>query len=184
MKSSMSIDLALFSLKPASCKTLSIFLLMLKSAGTSCRDQTKFKITRPEKRRLLGSSTHHIVNRTVNPVVLLQQLLHCCWSTITKSLDSIFFFGQNSSRSLTWKLHSGFCSFVQKQFWPDRPTPVERGYKWNKLSRRAPSGDELTSPENSQEEGGFWALFEQRWTPLWEEAENYSSPPDKRRKIK
>lgn len=29
-------DLALFSLKSASCKTLSIFLLMLKSAGTSC----------------------------------------------------------------------------------------------------------------------------------------------------
>lgn len=37
MKSSMSMDLALFSQKLASCRTLSIFLLMLKSAGTSCR---------------------------------------------------------------------------------------------------------------------------------------------------
>lgn len=38
MKSSMSMDLALFSQNFASCKTLSIFLLMLKSAGTSCKD--------------------------------------------------------------------------------------------------------------------------------------------------
>lgn len=37
MKSSMSMDLALFSQKLASCNTLSIFLPMLKSAGTSCQ---------------------------------------------------------------------------------------------------------------------------------------------------
>lgn len=36
MKSSMSMDLALFSQKLASCKTHSTFLLMLKSVGTSC----------------------------------------------------------------------------------------------------------------------------------------------------
>lgn len=38
MKSSMSMDLALFSQNFTSCKTLSIFWLMLKSAGTSCQD--------------------------------------------------------------------------------------------------------------------------------------------------
>lgn len=41
----MSMILALFSEKLASCKTLSIFLLMLKSAGTSCWDERHdFKI--------------------------------------------------------------------------------------------------------------------------------------------
>lgn len=41
----MSMILALFSEKFASCKTLSIFLLMLKSAGTSCWDERHdFKI--------------------------------------------------------------------------------------------------------------------------------------------
>ena len=45
MKSSMSMILARFSEKLASCKTLSIFLLMLKSAGTSCWDERhNFKI--------------------------------------------------------------------------------------------------------------------------------------------
>lgn len=39
MKSSMSMDLALFSQKSASCKTLSIFLLILKSEGTSWNDR-------------------------------------------------------------------------------------------------------------------------------------------------
>lgn len=42
MKSSMSMDLALFSEKLASCRTLSIFLLMLKSAGTSCQGAHAF----------------------------------------------------------------------------------------------------------------------------------------------
>lgn len=36
MKSSMSMDLALFSQKLASCRTPSIFLAMLKSAGMVC----------------------------------------------------------------------------------------------------------------------------------------------------
>ena len=36
MKSSISMDLALFSLNSATCRTLSIFLVMLKSAGISC----------------------------------------------------------------------------------------------------------------------------------------------------
>lgn len=183
MKSSMSIDLALFSLKPASCKTLSIFLLMLKSAGTSCRDQTKFKITRPEKRRLLGSSTHHIVNRTVNPVVLLQQLLHCCGSTVKKSLDSIFFLDRTVPVHSLESCTQGFVLSYKSN--SDQTVPLLLKEDINETnSRRAPSGDELTSPENSQEEGGFWALFGQRWTPLWEEAENYSSPPDKRRNMK
>lgn len=50
MKSSMSMDRALFSLKSASCKTLSIFLLMLKSAGTSCYNgRQDFRLTLAKK---------------------------------------------------------------------------------------------------------------------------------------
>lgn len=83
MKSSMSIDLALFSLKSASWRTLSIFLVMLKSAGTSCWDTNEglfFFTSNSAKLRFcsfIWTLTHHVVNRTVDPVVLFQQLLHC-----------------------------------------------------------------------------------------------------------
>lgn len=103
MKSSMSMDRALFSLKPASCRTLSIFLLMLKSSGTICRDGGKsfrFKMSSEIKKQrftglvLIQSSPHHVVDGAVNPVVLLQQLLHCCRPGNHKSHHEVFCFNR------------------------------------------------------------------------------------------
>lgn len=85
----MSMDLALFSQKSASCKTLSIFLLMLKSAGTSCHNgaqDLRFRSAVSKHSCSLIESpawlknfimTHHIMYRAVNPVVLFQKLFYC-----------------------------------------------------------------------------------------------------------
>lgn len=121
MKSSMSMDLALFSLKSASCKTVSIFLLMLKSAGTSCEDGAQnlswwhqlneLMLLKSDRSAVSKHScykephwlrvqrdwkttnmTHHIVYGAVNPVVLFQQLFYRSGPGNYKSTWSSVFF--------------------------------------------------------------------------------------------
>lgn len=58
----MSMDLALFSEKLASCRTLSIFFPMLKSAGTSCHmDAAVYRRSLPHPGRGVSTGTHHVV---------------------------------------------------------------------------------------------------------------------------
>lgn len=135
MKSSMSMVLARFSQKPASCKTLSIFLLTLKSAGTSCHMTCKRLCTnshpgqvnctcRPDSPRCAASSGFcssfpeaALLQRTWNPDSnSFRRLLH--------SGGSLF-----SSSVLTWKLRWGFCFSLQMLFWPGRPTPSTKIHK-------------------------------------------------------
>lgn len=137
MKSSMSMDLALLSQKLAFCRTPSIILLMLKSAGTSCQNGAQhFKKTSTHQRLERGggrweahTSTHHIVYRAVNPVVLFQQLFHCSGPGDQKST---WHFPQQprikatcalSRQVLTWKLHWGFCFSSRRLFWQGHPIP-------------------------------------------------------------
>lgn len=58
MKSSMSMDLALFSLNSASCKMLSIFLEMLKSSGTSCQEEPISASVSAQTKSGTGANVH------------------------------------------------------------------------------------------------------------------------------
>ncbi len=100
MKSSMSMDLALFSLKSASCKTLSIFLLMLKSAGTSCEDgaqDIRFKLA--DELKILKSD-RSAVSTTSN----VTEKIHYDSPHCVQSSESCSSFPAAVLLQWTWKL--------------------------------------------------------------------------------
>lgn len=77
MKSSMSMDLALFSQKSASCRTLSIFLLILKSDGTS------WKRRRDDFRLKLVSKIDAPERNCCSIVSKCDVHCHHCWAVVT-----------------------------------------------------------------------------------------------------